>query len=248
MKYFGNKFKKSIPSCLNFLLRNYLLRKITAYNFDTYIYKKIVENGNLYTKEIRYERYKILSDLLIILQKVLTDKNIAPGVKKKIIDVFICRIMIKNKNKNSDEFIKKFKQEPPGFITISPCKKCNLNCIGCFVKNSTNAAEKLDYETVDKIISEKTDLWDSFFTVISGGEPFLWHSNGKDIVDLCCDHPDNYFMIYTNGTLINKVQAEKIAKAGNITLAISLEGFEKDTDERRGTGVYKKIYFAKYFR
>ena len=244
MNNIRSKFKKRIPSCLNILLRNYILRKVTAYNFDTYIYKKIVEKSSLYTKEIRYERYKILSDLLIILQKALTDKNISPNVKKKIINVFICRIMLKNRNKNRDDFVEEFKCEPPGFITINPCKKCNLNCIGCFVKNSSNAAEKLDYETINKIIKEKTDLWDSFFTVISGGEPFLWHSNDKDIIDLCCAHPENYFMIYTNGTLINKVMAERIAEAGNITLAVSLEGFEKDTDERRGKGVFKKILEA----
>ncbi len=244
MKIIRNKFKKSIPSCLNFLIRNYLLRKITAYNFDTYIYKKIVEKGSLYTKEIRYERYKILSDLLIMLQKVLADKKISPNVKKKLIDVFICRIMIKNGNNNTEEFTKKFMQDPPGFITISPCKKCNLNCTGCFVKDSCNASEKLDYEIIDKIISEKTELWNSFFTVISGGEPFLWHSKGKDIIDLCSAHPENYFMIYTNGTLINKDKAERIAEAGNITLAVSLEGFENETDERRGKGVYKKILEA----
>ena len=50
--------------------------------------------------------------------------------------------------------------------------------------------------------------------------------------------------MYTNGTLINEKMAQRMAEVGNITPAISVEGFEKETDGRRGKGVYKRILKA----
>jgi len=38
--------------------------------------------------------------------------------------------------------------------------------------------------------------------------------------------------------------AKKLAKLGNVAPAISIEGFEKETDDRRGPGTFKKIMEA----
>jgi MoaA/NifB/PqqE/SkfB family radical SAM enzyme len=40
-----------------------------------------------------------------------------------------------------------------------------------------------------------------------------------------------YFLFFTNGTLITKEVAEKLAQLGNVTPAISVEGFEKEVLE-----------------
>lgn len=69
----------------------------------------------------------------------------------------------------------------------------------------------------------------------------MWRSQEKDVLDLVKKHENNYFLIFTNGTLINRKTAEKMANLGNVTLAISVEGFEQETDKRRGKGVYKRI-------
>ena len=50
--------------------------------------------------------------------------------------------------------------------------------------------------------------------------------------------------MYTNGTLIDRTTAQRMAELGNVAPAISVEGFEEDTDARRGRGVYKKILSA----
>ncbi|MDZ7836559.1 MAG: radical SAM protein [Actinomycetota bacterium] len=47
---------------------------------------------------------------------------------------------------------------------------------------------------------------------------------------------DSFFQIYTNGQLIDKKVAAKLAELGNALPCISVEGFEKETDERRGKG------------
>lgn len=246
MDALDKKFRKSFPKLINAALGSEMLRKAAGIYARKYLYKVVVEEDTRYTKAIRYERYKILANLIVTLEKALTNKNISPAVRKKLIDVFIGRIFLENDtmNKNVNQFMKDFLQEPPGFVTISPGKKCNLKCTGCYAASGGEFKEKLDFDLVDRIVKEKTQLWGSFFTVISGGEPLLWKSDGKGLIDLAKANPDNYFLFYTNGTLINKKIAKELAEAGNLTPAISVEGFEKETDERRGKGVFKKILEA----
>ena len=78
---------------------------------------------------------------------------------------------------------------------------------------------------------------DSHGTHTAGGLATLssqntfYRSKGKGLLDLAEKHRDCFFMIYTNSTLINNSVAECIAKAGNLTPAISLEGWRERTDE-----------------
>jgi len=80
--------------------------------------------------------------------------------------------------------------------------------------------------------------------VITGGEPLLYKDSNKTLLDIWKKFPKMFFMFYTNGTLISKEVAEKFAELSNVSPAISIEGFEKETDERRGKGVFKKILQA----
>jgi MoaA/NifB/PqqE/SkfB family radical SAM enzyme len=58
------------------------------------------------------------------------------------------------------------------------------------------------------------------------------------------ENQDQYFMMYTNATLIDRKAARRMAELGNLTPAISVEGWERETDERRGAGVFRKIQRA----
>jgi len=90
----------------------------------------------------------------------------APAVRKAIINSMIQNIFLKNKPQ-----IKKFEEEfgrtPPGFLLISPGKFCNLKCIGCYANSSSASSEKLDWDIVDRIITEKNQslgfLFHSYF-------------------------------------------------------------------------------------
>jgi len=99
----------------------------------------------------------------------------------------------------------------------------------------------LPYSTVDRMIQEQQSLWGSRFTVLSGGEPSLWQSEGKGFPDLVRSHPGHFFLVYTNETAITESVAERLADLGNLTPTISVEGFREETDARRGTGVYDRI-------
>ncbi|MCL6560127.1 MAG: radical SAM protein, partial [Firmicutes bacterium] len=52
---------------------------------------------------------------------------------------------------------------------------------------------------------------------------------------------DLAFMVYTNGTLITEKTADAKVEAGNLSPAISLEGWRERTDARRGSGVFDRI-------
>ncbi|MGC9383183.1 MAG: radical SAM protein [Kosmotogaceae bacterium] len=123
----------------------------------------------------------------------------------------------------------------PKLVVISPTYACNLNCVGCYA-GLYGRKYQLSKEEVGNLIEQANDLGIYFF-IITGGEPFVW----PHLMEILEKYNDSYFQIYTNGTLITKEIANKLAELGNATLAVSVEGFESDTDWRRGRGVFKKI-------
>ena len=137
-------------------------------------------------------------------------------------------------------FSDQFGMKPPSTLTISPGKTCNLQCTGCYA-SAGPTSEKLDWTTFDQIITEAKTLWGVKFLAISGGEPLAYRSEGKGLLDAAEKHSDVLFLVYTNGTLIDKETAQRMAELGNVTPAISVEGWRDRTDERRGVGVFDKI-------
>ena len=123
----------------------------------------------------------------------------------------------------------------PWTILIDPTSGCNLNCKGCWA-GKYSQSDKLKFETIDRIIQEAKDLGIYFF-VLSGGEPTVY----PRLFDIFEKHDDCGFMMYTNGTLIDDEMADKMLEVGNVSPAISLEGWKEATDERRGEGVFDKV-------
>jgi len=233
------------PRKIEFLISHPSLRKVIIKISEKIINRSLPKDKRL-PKQVQIDKFSASKALIRSVNRLLDRTQNHPQYKDALIHSFLpCFLQsIKESSEKHQVFSKKYGFNPPWFLTISPTRFCNLKCTGCYANSSIANREKLSFETVDKIVSEKTDLWGSFFCVISGGEPFLWKDKGKTIIDLAKKHQDNLFLVYTNGTLINKETARKLAKVGNITPAISVEGFEKETDERRGKGTFKKIHQA----
>ena len=77
--------------------------------------------------------------------------------------------------------------------------------------------------------------------IYSGGEPLV---RKNDLVKLAEEHRDCVFLAFTNTTLVDEEFTKKLGELGNFGLAISVEGFEEETDMRRGKGTYKKVMEA----
>jgi MoaA/NifB/PqqE/SkfB family radical SAM enzyme len=133
--------------------------------------------------------------------------------------------------------------QPPWLMVISPGHACNLNCPGCYAA-STSAQAKLPWSTLDRLVTQAKELWDVPLLVFSGGEPLLYRSEGKDLLDLAEKHPDILMLIFTNGTLVDEKVAKRLNRIGTTTLAISVEGMRERTDAMRGSGVFDRMLEA----
>ncbi len=142
------------------------------------------------------------------------------------------------------EFSAKYGFNPPLFMVVAPTQACNLNCEGCYANCDAAHTTTMEYDVLVRMLREKRESWGSRFTVISGGEPFMYQSRGKTMFDLFEQFPETMFLVYTNGTLIDEKVASRLAQLGNVTPAISVEGYEQETDRRRGKGTHKKILRA----
>ncbi|MBN2223728.1 MAG: radical SAM protein [Deltaproteobacteria bacterium] len=171
-----------------------------------------------------------------VFKKVLRETN--THHRKRLVKAFFINQLLIGSNRR-----KAFSESPggfypPGLMVISPTMRCNLNCYGCYA-GSYDKGNDLPIEVIDRVLNEGKELG-MFFAVISGGEPFI----RDDVVKLFERHKDVAFQVYTHGGLLDEKMIGRIIKAGNILPAISLEGFEEDTDRRRGKGHYKKIMNA----
>jgi MoaA/NifB/PqqE/SkfB family radical SAM enzyme len=126
----------------------------------------------------------------------------------------------------------------PAFLLVDPTSACNLKCTGCWAGEYAKT-DTIPFERMDRLCQEAKDLR-IHWMVISGGEPFCY----PHLIELAEKHKDMIFMVYTNGTLIDDEMADKLLEVGNITPAISLEGWRETTDARRGEGVYDKVMAA----
>jgi MoaA/NifB/PqqE/SkfB family radical SAM enzyme len=222
-------------------------RKLLAKKIDDYIYKTIVKDNTEDLEKVGLRRYEFFSAMLYCVVRSVDKGYVSKEVIRKIIDVFVQNSLIGG-DQNYEQTIEKFKgkygEPPPSFIVLSPTQICNLKCIGCYASSAANTPDTIPYPYVDKIVSEVHDSWGSRFITISGGEPFMYKSEGKTLFDIYQKYNDMFFLVYTNGTVIDENIAAELAKSANATPAISVEGFEKETDERRGPGTFKKILRA----
>ncbi len=126
----------------------------------------------------------------------------------------------------------------PCTVVIEPTDRCNLTCPGCYAKSTAEGSD-LSYEQMEDICKQVIGMGVSLIT-ISGGEPFLREKADQTLTRLARRFPERGFLVYTNGTMIDEEIAERLGRVGNIFPAISVEGFEHQTDQRRGRGIYEK--------
>lgn len=127
---------------------------------------------------------------------------------------------------------------PPFIMILSPTLHCNLRCKGCYTLGYGMKPE-LSLEEVDRLLNECEELGIYFVTIL-GGEPLVY----PHLFTMLERHPSIFFQVYTNGTLMTREKAERFAELGNVTVVISIEGGERETDAWRGKRVYRRIMQA----
>ena len=190
--------------------------------------------GRVYRLKKKEER-DFLENLLINLKSQVS--RVSPKVREKVVMNLINNAMVQGQPRRL-AFTKKYGFNPPNLLVISPTMKCNLKCYGCYAWQYSKK-DDLPYDVCNRVIEEANSIGLYFF-VITGGEPFCWNK----LYDFLERHNNSFFQIYTNGQLIDNKVAKKLAELGNAVPCISVEGFEKETDIRRGRGAWKRIMRA----
>jgi len=239
--------EKQILLVLNALKVIPMGEKLSLDLLDNLVYKKIMtDRVEPFTEEMAKDRYyavrAMYSHLFINYSKGLVSK----AALARLIKTLVESVMFKGNGskKSRDAYFNRNSSLPPSLAVISPTQKCNLNCTGCYASSDSKKCNSIDHFTIEKIVNQLYNRMGMRFFVISGGEPLLYNSEGYTIFDLAKNFKDCFFLVYTNGTLINKSVAKKIAECGNITPAISVEGYREETDARRGVGAFAKILEA----
>jgi MoaA/NifB/PqqE/SkfB family radical SAM enzyme len=125
----------------------------------------------------------------------------------------------------------------PPIIIFSITNRCNLHCKGCYHQALQRSSKpEMSVAKIRSIFSEAKELGISFI-VLAGGEPLV----RREILDITKDYPEIICLIFTNGMLIDDNFLTKLEGQRNFIPVISLEGWEEDTNGRRGKGVYEHL-------
>ncbi|MBR0597823.1 radical SAM protein [Sinanaerobacter chloroacetimidivorans] len=164
--------------------------------------------------------------------------DIDEGVRKKLFENFIINALIL-RNERRKEIEKKYNCNVPWTLLLDPTSACNLHCTGCWAAEYGDTLS-LSFEALDDIIHQAKEIGMHMF-IFTGGEPLV---RKKDVIRLCEKHNDCVFSAFTNGTLIDEAFADEMLRVKNFIPAISVEGFEEETDMRRGKGTYGAVIRA----
>lgn len=171
-----------------------------------------------------------------LIKSLWTDVD--DGVRKTLFENFIINATIVGGNRQA-KTRKENNCNVPWAILMDPTSACNLHCTGCWAAEYGNRMN-MDFDTLDNIIKQGKEIG-IYMYIYSGGEPLVRKS---DIIRLCEKHSDCAFLSFTNGTLIDEAFADEMLRVKNFVPAISIEGFEEETDFRRGEGTYKAVVKA----
>jgi len=123
---------------------------------------------------------------------------------------------------------------PPRLVEIIVTNSCNLRCAMCdrwkWIKENNSTSKTLSTQRLSELIAELADFGVKDI-LLSGGEPMI-RPDFKSIVEEISASKMGVSM-FTNGTLLNRENAEAIA-AANATVFLSLDGASETHDKIRG--------------
>jgi len=198
---------------------------------------ELIPKKDYYRERIRWIRQLIRENhpSIEFPRKILRDLH--PNQRDKWISNLAVNHLLSGTNKRK-AWADREGYYPPSTVVISPTMRCNLSCYGCYAGDYDKSLE-LSREELDSVLTQMKEMG-VYFAVISGGEPFF----KEDIFDIFSRHSDMAFLVFTHGGLIDERTVERLTQVGNVMPAFSLEGYEKETDERRGPGHFRRVMHA----
>ncbi len=232
---------QSLTSYTREKLVSYLLNLATTSSDETLIrmthLMELVPKKDYYKERIRWIRNLIQQKHPSIEFPRRILKELHPNQRDKWITNLAINHLLSGTNRRK-EWAEQNGFYPPSTVVISVTMRCNLSCYGCYAGDYNKSLE-LTLEEIDSLLTQMKEMG-NYFAVISGGEPFF----KDDIFEIFKKHSDMAFLVFTHGGLIDEDMVSRLIEVGNVMPAFSLEGYEKETDERRGAGHFNKVMNA----
>ena len=118
----------------------------------------------------------------------------------------------------------------PSVIRIEVTNGCDLKCIICDRKAMKRKIGLMDFDLFKKIADNAIKCKIPVIGLNRFGEPLL-NQNIVDMIRYCKKNGAPYVELTTNGTKLSKELSAKLIKSGLDSIAISMDGFTKETYE-----------------
>ena len=243
---------KLIKSIIRTSTDHTISRKALLKLLDKTIYNYAVKkNADNLAKEAALNKYYMGRALVKTLSRLYEEDKMSQGYKDNLLNVIVGNNLVKGLTKKRELLDSNIQQ--PFFLLIDPTSICNLDCEYCYAdagnRGRSYKGYSFPYRDLTRIMDEAQRQLDINFFVFSGGEPTMWQGedefgNKKNIADIFEEYNDTLFLMYTNGTALDKLYAkkhnlpddliERFARSGNVIPCLSKEGKKEDTDKRRG--------------
>lgn len=206
-----------------------------------------------------------------LLIQLIIQQRLSKNSRDKLAEIFFCKWIMDNRR----DKLEKEGFKSPWFFVISPLRACNLKCIGCYASAGggpqipypildriVNEAKDLGIRFItisggepfyykDKKANKTIlDLFrehdDIFYLVYTNGTALVGEKGGHErfLSPAAQKRIEEGRRIARNVLGVRNV-GEMLGKMGNVAPAVSQEGFQKETDERRGEGVYEAVIRAR---
>ncbi len=127
-------------------------------------------------------------------------------------------------------------QVPP-LVIASITRRCNLNCPGCYARARHHSPRpELTDGQWSNLFAQAKELGVSII-MLAGGEPLM----RPGILDVTREFPGIVFPFFTNGLLLDDPIVARFRGQPQVIPVLSIEGWEPETDARRGRGVFESV-------
>jgi MoaA/NifB/PqqE/SkfB family radical SAM enzyme len=125
----------------------------------------------------------------------------------------------------------------PPLMILSVTERCNLHCAGCYSQGLRSTPKpEMGPERMEKLFTEASELGLSI-VLLAGGEPLM----KPELLDVTAKYPKTIFPLLTNGYLLDDAVIARLKGQRHVIPMLSMEGFETETDLRRGAGTYAHV-------
>ena len=152
--------------------------------------------------------------ILKTAERAMIEYDLSESAIQKFWGILIRDQLVEKKTHEmkSRTFIHEYGQGQPTFLIINPMPPADFNSSERGIQ-----PDNLDWEILDRIVTEAKILWGANLMMISGERSLSYLSHGKTILDLVEKHPDVIFILDIDPTRMTDAVLARLKQLGNLS-------------------------------